>query len=221
MEVTAYRYAAEHSVSRTLTPVLNSSTFMAGLSLLAPDQLHAALENSLPSGATTRERISAFEVLLRSPAGVSMREAMARWIVDEIVPVDELVPEAYKQWRPPVRDAMIFVVTHLSPARLAPKLLEQIELPAKTSAEARLLRLIAEVPGLQKLGQVIARNQHLRPALRNALAKLENGIRDVQPRDVHAMVQEIRGKNLTQDSQRGQRQCGRPLHMAKSGHRAA
>src|ERR1035437_9218339 len=90
----------------------------------------------------------------RAPAGQSVRDAMARWIVDEVVPVDALVPEAYKQWRPPVRDAMMFVVKRLSPARLAPKLLEQIELPAKTSPEVRLLRLIAKVPGLQKLGQV-------------------------------------------------------------------
>ena len=47
---------------------------------------------------------------------------------------------------------MMFVVMRLSPARLAPKLLEQLELPLNTSAEVRLLRLIAKVPGLQKLG---------------------------------------------------------------------
>ena len=39
------------------------------------------------------------------------------------------------KWREPVRDAMTFVVAHLSPARLAPKLLEQLELPDTTSAE--------------------------------------------------------------------------------------
>ena len=121
---------------------------------------------------------------------------MARWIVDDIVPVDALVPDAYKPWRPPVRDAMMFVVTHLSAARLAPKLLEQIELPPKTPPEVRLLRLIAKVPGLQKLGQVIARNQHLHPALRNALAKLENGIRDVQPGDIRAIVQKALGSKV-------------------------
>jgi len=95
-----------------------------------------------------------------------------------------------------VRDAMMFVVAHLSPARLAPKLLEQIELPVDTSAEVRLLRLIAKVPGLQKLGQVIARNQHLRPALRKALAKLENGIRDVQPEEIRAIIEKSLGPKL-------------------------
>jgi len=175
--------------------MLDASAIAPGFRQLAPDQLRAALENFLPKGKTA-ERISAIEAGLRSPAGQSVREAMARWIVDEIVPVEALVPEAYVKWRPPVRDAMMFVVAHLSPARLAPKLLEQIELPAGTPAEVRLLKLIAKVPGLQKLGQVIARNQHLRPALRKALAKLENGIRDVKPEDVHAIIQENLGPQL-------------------------
>ena len=59
-----------------------------------------------------------------------------------------------------------------------------------------MLRLIAKVPGLQKLGQVIARNQHLRPALRNALARLENGIRDVKPEDMRAIIQRDLGPQL-------------------------
>ena len=172
--------------------MLDASAIAAGFRQLAPDQLRAALENFLPRNSTSAEKVRAIEAGLRSPAGQSLRDTMARWIVDEIVPVDALVPEAYLKWRPPVRDAMMFVVARLSPARLAPKLLEQIELPPNTPAEVRLLRLIAKVPGLQKLGQVIARNQHLRPALHNALAKLENGIRDVKPETIRAIIE----KNL-------------------------
>ena len=178
------------------SPMLDASAIEAGLRLLAPDQLRTALANFLPPGTTAAEKISAIEAGLQSSAGQSVRDAMARWIVDDIVPVDALVPDAYKPWRPPVRDAMMFVVTHLSAARLASKLLEQIELPPKTPPEVRLLRLIAKVPGLQKLGQVIARNQHLHPALRNALAKLENGIRDVQPGDIRAIVQKALGSKV-------------------------
>src|ERR1039458_2244663 len=167
-----------------------------GLSKLSPEELREAFANFLPKEATAAEKTSAIEAWLRSPAGGALREAMAKWIVDEIVPVDRLVPQAYVEWRPPVRDAMMFVVTRLSPARLAPKLLEQLELPLKTSAEVRLLRLIAKVPGLQKLGQVIARNRNLRPALRNALARLENGIRDVQPEDIVAIIRQELGPRL-------------------------
>jgi predicted unusual protein kinase regulating ubiquinone biosynthesis (AarF/ABC1/UbiB family) len=107
-----------------------------------------------------------------------------------------LVPEAYENWRAPVREAMMFVVAHLSPARLAPKVLEQLELPKRTSAEVRLLRLIAKVPGLQKLGQVIARNQHLRPALRDALARLENGIRDVKAEEIREIIHHDLGERV-------------------------
>jgi ubiquinone biosynthesis protein len=95
---------------------------------------------------------------------------------------------------------MMFVVMHLSPSRLAPKLLEQIELPSNTTAEVRLLRLIAKVPGLQKLGQVIARNRNLSPALRNALARLENGIRDVRPEDVVSIIRHELGPKVDQYS---------------------
>jgi ubiquinone biosynthesis protein len=176
--------------------MLDASAIAAGFGQLAPEQLRAALKNFLPQEATPAEKVAAIEAGLRSPVGESLRDAMARWIVDEIVPVEALVPEAYVQWRPPVRDAMMFVVARLSPARLAPKLLEQIELPAGTPAEVRLLRLIAKVPGLQKLGQVIARNQHLHPALRKALAQLENGIRDVRPEDIRAIIQRELGERI-------------------------
>ena len=167
-----------------------------GLRQLGPEQLRAALANFLPKDAPAAEQIRSIEAGLRSPAGQAMRDAMARWIVDSIVPVVRLVPKAYEKWRPPVRDAMMFVVAHLSPARLAPKLFEQLELPPKTTAEERLLRLIAKVPGLQKLGQVIARNQHLRPALRNALARLENGIRDVRPEEVVTIIRQELGPRV-------------------------
>jgi ubiquinone biosynthesis protein len=172
------------------------SSVDAGIRQLAPKRLRAAVANFLPKSGLEAERISTIEAGLRSLAGQSLRDAMAEWIVDEIVPVKRLVPEAYENWRAPVREAMMFVVAHLSPARLAPKVLEQLELPKRTSAEARLLRLIAKVPGLQKLGQVIARNQNLRPALRDALARLENGIRDVKVEEVREIIQRDLGERV-------------------------
>ena len=176
--------------------MLDPSIIEAGFRQLAPEQIRAALGNFLPQEGSRIEKIAAIETGLRSPMGQAMRDAMARWIVDEIVPVERLVPEPYLKWRPPVRDAMMFVVARLSAARLAPKLLEQIELPRTTSPEVRLLRLIAKVPGLQKLGQVIARNQNLRPALRRALARLENGIRDVAPAEIVALIRRALGSRV-------------------------
>lgn len=182
--------------------MLESPAIGSDLRQLAPSQLRDALSDLIPRDVSAEERVHVIEAGLRSPLGQSLRDAMARWIVDEIVPVERLVPESYVKWRPPVRDAMMFVVARLSPARLAPKLLEQIDLPEKTPAEERLLRLIARVPGLQKLGQVIARNPHLRPALRKALARLENGIRDVQAADMRSIIEQRLGPRFQQYSVR-------------------
>ena len=176
--------------------MVNASIIKAGLGSLATEQVRTAVAGLLPQNGSRAEQISAIEAALCSPMGRSLRETMATWIVGAVVPVEKLVPMAYVKWREPVRDAMTFVVARLSPARLAPKLLEQLELPDDTPAETRLLRLIAKVPGLQKLGQVIARNQHLSPALRTALARLENGIRDVEAQDIRAIIERDLGPAL-------------------------
>jgi len=194
MPVTAPRPSQEHS---DLVPMADVPSILASLQSRPTRELRPFLEAFLPPDATPDQKITTIETALNGPIGQALREAIAGWIVGEIVPVARLVPESYSHWRPPVRDAMVFVVTHLSAKRLAPKILEQIELPPKASPESRLLRLIAKVPGLQKLGQVIARNQHLHPALRKALTKLEDGIRDVDSEQVRAIVERELGERMT------------------------
>jgi ubiquinone biosynthesis protein len=151
---------------------------------LVPQELHAVF---FSKRTTTSERVNTIKALLQTPSGQLLRDELGKWIVQRLR-VEYLVPETYAQWRPLVRDAMLFVQTHLSAARLAPKLVEQMDLPANTPPEVRLLRLIAKVPGLQKLGQVLARNRHLHPSLRRALSELENGIRDVNPEEIHTII---------------------------------
>src|SRR5512143_2254634 len=164
----------------------------------SPQELRRALDRLIPSSASLEKRTAAVRSLLESRQGNWLREQMSQWIVERLVPVESLVPEAYAAWRPPVRDAMRFVVSHLSSARLAPKLLEQLELPPGARPEKRLLCLIAKVPGLQKLGQVLARNRHLRPALRHSLSKLENGIHDVDALQMQVILRRELGKKLRQ-----------------------
>lgn len=166
------------------------------LRTLSPEQLQAAFRRLVPESATPEEQVAAIASALASETGRAVRSEMGRWIVEHLVPVEHVVPEPYTAWRQPVREAMLFVVEHLSDARLAPKLLEQIELPGNARPETRLLRLIAKVPGLQKLGQVLARNRHLRPALRKALAELENGIHDVDAAGVRAIIRRQLGAEL-------------------------
>ena len=172
------------------------SLFEQYLRGLAPEQLQQAFRSLVPETATREEQVAAIQTALASETGRSLRAEMGRWIVDHLVPVEHLVPEPYMVWRQPVREAMLFVVNHLSDARLAVKLLEQIELPPNARPETRLLQLIAKVPGLQKLGQVLARNRHLRPALRKALEELENGIHDVEAAGIQAIIREQLGPKL-------------------------
>ena len=155
-------------------------------------ELHEALEPFLRGYETTAARINAVEAVLASEPGRFWRDELGRWTV-RMVPVDLLVPEEYRQWRPLVRDAMGFVVSRLSANRLAPKVVEQMELTADTPPEERLLRFIAKVPGLQKIGQVLARNRKLDPRVRRALSELENGISDVSINEIRRIiVQQLR-----------------------------
>jgi ubiquinone biosynthesis protein len=159
------------------------------------EQLQAAVHGFLREHTTTAARTRAIESALRTGPGQFLRDELGKWVI-QILPAEQVVPDIYAAWRPLVRDSMLFMISRLSGPRLAPKIVEQFELPPDTSAEQRLLRLISRVPGLQKIGQVLARNRHLHPSLRKALSELENGISDVNPAEVRAMIVEELGPRL-------------------------
>ena len=120
---------------------------------------------------------------------------IGKWIAG-LVPLELFVPEPHQAWRPLVRDAMEFVFSRLSKERLEAKIAEQMALPPNTPPELRLIRLISKMPGLQKLGQVLARNRRLDPALRDALCQLENGMSDMNAGEVHAIIKTELGPRL-------------------------
>jgi ubiquinone biosynthesis protein len=154
---------------------------------IGAEPLHQSLLPFLSGYETITERINAVQSALESEAGKSWRAELGKWTI-RMVPVERLVPKVHQNWRPLVREAILFVVSKLSAPRLAPKIVEQMGLPVDTSPEVRLLRFIAKVPGLQKIGQVLARNRNLQPRLRRALMKLENGISDVTIDDIRAII---------------------------------
>ncbi|HYA64152.1 MAG TPA: AarF/UbiB family protein [Candidatus Sulfotelmatobacter sp.] len=149
--------------------------------------LQQALYAFLMGNATTAEKIDAVQTALESTDGKFWREELGKWAA-RMVPVELLVPEVHRDWRPLVHEAILFVVSRLSASRLAPKIVEQMTLGPEVAAEVRLLRFIAKVPGLQKIGQVLARNRHLHPRLRRALIKLENGISDVSAEEICSII---------------------------------
>jgi ubiquinone biosynthesis protein len=163
------------------------------LSGIPPSQLDAIV-SAFTGEAPTAERIAVAEAALRAGGG-AWRSQIGKWIT-RLVPVETLVPERNRDLRPLVEDALQFVFSRLSEHRLASKLVEQIELPVGTPPESRLLHLISKMPGLQKLGQVLARNRRLSPALREALSELENGMADVRAGEMTAIIAEQLGERL-------------------------
>lgn len=154
---------------------------------IGEESLGGALGPFLSGFASFPEKIEAVQSALGGEAGKFWRTEVGKWTV-RMVPVELLVPEVHRKWRPLVHEAMLFVVSKLSASRLAPKILEQVGMPSDTLPAARLLRFIAKVPGLQKIGQVLARNRHLDPRLRRSLIQLENGISDVTVEEVHGII---------------------------------
>jgi ubiquinone biosynthesis protein len=162
---------------------------------VGPERLQGAIQVFLDRFPGAEERVRAVEGMLNSPAGRLWRAELAKWTTT-VIPVSDLVPDAHREWRPLVRDAMRFVVHRLSAARLAPKIVEQMEIPAGVPADVRLLKLIAKVPGLQKIGQTVARNRHVEPRFRAALSQLENSISDVTATEIRGLIRNELGARL-------------------------
>lgn len=141
------------------------------------------------------ERVDSLLSLLQSSLGPQIREQFASSVL-EFLPGEAFVPDAYAHWRPLVQEALRFTLARISDQRLAPKLIEQFELPTETPAAVRLLRLISRMPGFQKLGQVLARNRNLSPSLRSELIKLENSISDASASEIRKIIAGQLGSEL-------------------------
>jgi ubiquinone biosynthesis protein len=84
------------------------------------------------------------------------------------------VPEAYAAYRQPMAAALGFFLEHLSPARAAAVVADQLALPAGSGHADRLFALARRCPTLHKIGQVVARDRRLDPDLRRTLQRLES-----------------------------------------------
>lgn len=92
----------------------------------------------------------------------------------DILPVEQLVPDAHAAYRPLLMDGLAFFFERLSPVRVARIVAEQLALPAAVSPARRLVTLFRQCPTLHKLGQVVARDSRLSPELRANLQWLES-----------------------------------------------
>src|SRR5262249_48300420 len=78
---------------------------------------------------------------------------------------------------------------------LLEKLVDVADLPPGSSRSAELAAFVARTPSLQKLGQILARNQALSPDYREALQQLENGIHSVTRDELVQFIADDMGRN--------------------------
>jgi hypothetical protein len=203
--------------------MLTSERVQRLFNLVPPAHIPELLSAFSDTG-TIEQRVAAVEAVLRA-AGQTWRDEVGEWIA-ELLSAESLVPDSFSHWRPLVHDCMAFVASHISNARLAPKIVEQIELPADTPPETRLGLVIAKTPGLQKLGQVLARTRKLSLSLREELQKLENGIADSNIAEIRGHCEPPAGSRaecLQSGDRRsiavgGERQRDRGLHVVEPRH---
>ncbi len=88
----------------------------------------------------------------------------------------EVVPDGAARWRPLIHDAFLLFLHGMSEERFVERLVTQASLPRDASRGDRVLAFVADAPSLQKLAQILARNQELAPDLRESLQTLENGL---------------------------------------------
>ncbi len=86
------------------------------------------------------------------------------------IDIAPLVPDVYSAWRPLVVEGFRFFIEQL-PADRRDGLVSQF---ANVEAVSCVLRVMHECPTMHKLGQVLARNRALDPALRRGLQQLES-----------------------------------------------
>ena len=165
------------------------------LPLLSEQQSSALLMLAMNGNTTSAQMENTIQAILENIDWNTQGEQIGK-LVNRILPLEQLVPDVYADWRSIVQEAVIFIGSHLSNKRLIPKLIEQITIPEDLTLEQRLIAFISQMPSLQKLGQVIARNRNLDPDFRTELIRLENSISDVSPEQIHAEIKHQLGPML-------------------------
>jgi ubiquinone biosynthesis protein len=115
-------------------------------------------------------------VLLKSTDWSLVRPQLLELLVHQSQVLDMIPMEWGSIWYPVVHDALLYFLYHLAEDRLHEKLVNLAYLPPGTQRGEYLSTFVSRIPSLQKVGQILARNQTLAPDYREALQRLENSI---------------------------------------------
>jgi len=191
------------------TPRSHYETFTPGLSGLP--LLQILLKGLDPQAQkTVLTFVTSSHLLNGGPTTPSKGEAVARlkelnwspWkplLLEFVVHqsrVFEMVPEKSRSLLYPiVHDSLVYFLDHLPEDRLFEKLVEIADLSPGSSRNADLIAFVAKTPSLQKLGQILARNQALSPEYREALQQLENGLHTMTREELVQFIADEIGKD--------------------------
>jgi hypothetical protein len=108
------------------------------------------------------------------------REKIARGLL-AVTHLDGIIPDSYDQFRPVVRDGVIFFLARFPEERLKELILRQMLFPPDVEPGRRLNALVNRIPVLFKLGQMVARNPHFSTEAKAWLMRLEDEISPDEP----------------------------------------
>ena len=136
---------------------------------LSDQILHDLAQDGTPGAL--REKLTTMAASVGEDAFVKL---VAREIVERTRP-QQAIPEVYGHYRLVVRDGIEFFLSQISCQRLIDLVISQLQLKSDVDTKERLVELAKRIPTLHKLGQIIARNRNIDPAVKKWLIQLENG----------------------------------------------
>ncbi len=101
----------------------------------------------------------------------------------------DIAPEAARQFVPLIHDSLLFLIDRMSEQRLVERIVAQANLTMDAERGERVLAFITNTPSLQKLAQILARNQQIDPDLRVALQTVENGLKTAQYEEIRERLE--------------------------------
>jgi ubiquinone biosynthesis protein len=119
----------------------------------------------------------------------AFRKTVAEALMARANPAN-IIPAAYREYRRIVHDGLVFFLSKLTPKRLMGIVADQMVMPDHSCGAERLLSLAKSCPTLHKLGQIIARNKHIDPEIRNWFVPLENGNYGTNPETIRSHIEQ-------------------------------
>lgn len=139
------------------------------------------------------------EARLTAMADAVGHDRFRKQAADDIVAIlrpADVLPRVYGGYRQVVTDGIRFILSRLPVERISRLMADQALLSPETPAGARLLMLARHLPTLHKLGQIIARNRHLDPSLKNWLVALEHAPCTVPMDDIIERIRAALGEDI-------------------------